>query len=107
MRPPPGGPAVDAGVVCANGTIEYGGPLDGPAGLDSWGDEYICDDGSGSFILAAIGFSEDGQPFDGVWRLTSGTGRYENLAGGGIISVGYGIETDFIIGGVWFADQEN
>ncbi len=100
------GPAVDAGVVCANGTIEYQASLDQPAGFGIWEDEYICDDGSGSFSLAAIGFFEDGQPFDGVWRLTSGTGRYENLAGGGIISGGYGTD-DFTIGGVWLAEDED
>jgi len=100
------GPAVDAGVVCANGTIEFQASLDQPAGFDTWEDEYICDDGSGSFILATIAFFEDG-PVDAVWRLTSGTGRYENLAGGGILSAGYGTETDFIIGGVWFAEDED
>jgi len=110
--PPPtfsaAGPAVDAGVVCANGTIEYGvgASLGGPTGFGIWEDEFICDDGSGSFILATIAFFEDGQPVDAVWRLTSGTGRYENLAGGGILSAGYGTD-DFTIGGVWLAEDED
>lgn len=102
------GPAVDAGVVCAKGTIEFLAPPDQhPAAVGSWEDEYICDDGSGSFTLAANGFFEDTQRFAGVWYLTSGTGRYENLAGGGIVSASYVTETDINIGGVWLTAEED
>jgi hypothetical protein len=92
------GPAVDAGLICPSGTVAFLTFSDSsvglPGSLQRVEDEYTCDDGTGTFILGADVFIilldgggsaqviEEGGEF-GTWRIVSGTGRYEGLAGGG------------------------
>jgi hypothetical protein len=80
------GPAVDAGIVCPTGTQGWTGNQSPPraGALLRWTDNlYTCDDGSGTFILAADVFIQaDGMEY-GVWEIVSGTGNYQSLNGGG------------------------
>jgi hypothetical protein len=85
------GPAVDAGIVCPTGAVEWTGNQLPPrsGALFRWIDNrYTCDDGSGTFILAADVFIKaDGREY-GVWDLGSGTGSYQSLSGGGGVATG-------------------
>lgn len=101
------GEAVDEGAVCASGeslwlgnlTIE-GDPLsdDGMHELFSAGEaysiivqhEYVCDDGSGSFLLnatpeidPALEETQDAPIASATWEIIGGTGDYETLTGSG------------------------
>jgi hypothetical protein len=82
------GPAVDEGVVCSGGDVEEGDFREEVAGLVTIGENtFICDDGSGSFVLETVldrtGFEEEeGLPV-GDWRVLSGTGSYQKLQGQG------------------------
>ena len=96
------GPAVDAGIVCPTGTQEWTGN-EAPSrtgALFRWTDNlYTCDDGSGTFIIAADVFiTADGRDY-GVWDLGSGTGSYQSLSGGG------GVVTFDTDGGRWSDDS--
>lgn len=84
------GPAVDDGVVCAEGiVVDASGQVNGfsPNGFNFQGvKHFICDDGSGEFFVnlqARIDFRK-GTTFN--WNVLSGTGGYESLhgAGGGL-----------------------
>lgn len=103
------GPAVDDGLVCANGTIEFGGNPDAhPAAIWRWEDLHTCDDGSGTFILGVEAFHEDpGQRIAGVWDIPSGTDRYEGLTGGGGVHTTYVPDETVSIGWVWPAENES
>jgi hypothetical protein len=81
------GPAVDAGLMCDEGTVhDNSGNLTGfsPRGFNFQGiKHFICDDGSGQFLVnleARIDFRK-GVTFN--WNVLSGTGDYEDLHGAG------------------------
>jgi hypothetical protein len=79
------GPAVDAGIVCPGGTIEFTGYVPTPihdGSFTRWENRYTCSDGSGTFILGADVFF-DVPENRGIWSIVSGTGAYETLRGGG------------------------
>ena len=94
---PPGpfsasGPAVDDGVVCAEGiVVDASGKVTGfsPNGFNFQGvKHFICEDGSGEFFVnlqARIDFRK-GTTFQ--WNVLRGTGDYEDLHGAGS---GFGI----------------
>ena len=89
---PPGpfvasGPAVDAGLVCAEGTVvQESANVQGFSqnGFNFQGvKHFICDDGSGEFFVnmqARIDFRK-GVTFQ--WNVLSGTGDYVDLQGAG------------------------
>lgn len=81
------GPAVDAGLICASGTIEYDEPEEDPASLElvlwRWEDILTCDDGSGAFRIGVDEYIDIGGAMQGLWNIVSGTGAYEGLRGGG------------------------
>jgi hypothetical protein len=81
------GPAVDDGVVCAEGTVVDASV--NVAGFSNNGfnfqgiKHFTCDDGSGEFFVnlqARIDFRK-GTTFN--WNVLSGTGDYEDLHGAG------------------------
>ncbi|MCJ7780153.1 MAG: hypothetical protein MUQ27_04955, partial [Acidimicrobiia bacterium] len=75
------GPAVDAGIVCPEGTIEFTDYVTTPirdGSFTRWENRYTCDDGSGAFVLGAdVFFDEPGGVNYGIWNIVSGTGSYE------------------------------
>lgn len=86
------GPAVDAGLACASGTVANAtGKVTGssPTGFNFQGiKHFTCDDGSGEFFInlrARIDFSR-GVTFQ--WNVLRGTGDYARLHGAGS---GFGI----------------
>ncbi len=102
------GPAVDAGLVCPEGTIDYtpDPESDVPGVLWRWEDLYTCDDGSGTFLLGVDEYIEDGDAIFGVWNIVSGTGEYEALRGGGATDSIYG-GFDASTGRMWLGTNEN
>lgn len=84
------GPAVDAGVICPAGTAGYVA-----GGNNRWEDEYVCDDGTGTFIAGAdIYIYADGREY-AAWSIVSGTGLYADVTGGG------GTDTGPADNGLW------
>lgn len=71
------GPAVEAGLICPIGTADW---VDGHE--NRWEDEYVCDDGTGTFIAGAD-IHIAGERLYESWTIVSGTGAYANLTGGG------------------------
>ena len=106
------GPAVDAGLICAEGTTEFiGGPfVENPMVLWRWEIEYTCGDGTGTFVLGSdlyIGSSlDEGPEVFGVWNIISGTGDYADLRGGGATDSDAPIH-DTSIGRLWTATDDN
>jgi len=103
------GPAVDAGLVCAEGTIGYtpNPDVDTLGVLWRWEDEFICGDGTGTFLLGVDVYIEDSAPlFFGVWSIVTGTGSYAELRGGGGTDSDGG-EYDASIGRLWVAPNDN
>ena len=84
------GPAVDAGLICSSGTADW------VNGHDSrWEDEYVCNDGSGTFIAGAdIHIYRNDRLYES-WTIVSGTGAYANMTGGG------GADTGPTDSGLW------
>jgi hypothetical protein len=104
------GEAVEEGVVCAAGESLWlgnlavdGEPLSDEAmnELYTSGDaysivvqhEYVCDDGSGSFMLDAtpvidpsLEETQDAPVASSSWVITGGTGPYESLTGSGDVT---------------------
>ncbi len=86
------GPAVDAGLMCSAGSIENQSdflPVD-PAASWHWEYGLVCDDGSGTIVIANDRFEIEGADPDGpiedlVWEVESGTGAYQLLAGAGLM----------------------
>ena len=102
------GVAVDEGVVCESGTMEVdhfespegvtitseeGGALheaaraDGGV-MDSYAvQEFVCDDGSGTFLMklySRVDFAKPGAEQDTpTWEVENGTGDYASLSGSG------------------------
>ena len=78
------GPAVDAGIICSTGTPEFiGNPApQRPEAYHRWVDTYTCADGSGTFVIGNDVIFQDSYEH-GVWNITSGTGAYTALQGGG------------------------
>lgn len=104
------GPAVDAGLICAKGDSEGGRVLDNTvdeSALRRWEDLYTCDDGSGSFIVVVEAFFENTQRLAGVWSISSGTGTYLTLTGGGAGDGDLAAGTAVNIGRVWLTTEEN
>jgi hypothetical protein len=106
------GPAVDAGLVCAAGTIdgtENPDPAE-PGVLWRWEDEHTCDDGSGTFLLGLDVYIDDPPNMRswmmGTWNIVSGTGAYETLRGGGATE-GFFDNYDNSIGRLWYETNEN
>lgn len=103
------GPAVEAGLMCPAGTtelIDAGTPIRSGA-EERWEDRYTCEDGSGSFVLGADIFGYDDDLSFGVWDISSGTGNYAPLAGGGGVvtgSTGANTWSDVSVGGVTIGD---
>ena len=99
------GEAVDKGVLCASGTGEWTGnrTLDGdPLSDEAMGElfnggevytivvghEYVCADGSGTFVLDTYpvidpSLDQDVPVTSVDWGITGGTGDYASLTGGG------------------------
>ncbi len=71
------GPAVEAGLICASGTADWVNGTDW-----RWEDEYICDDGSGTFVAGAD-IQISGERLWESWTILSGTGTYITMSGGG------------------------
>ena len=96
------GPAVDAGLICAEGTTEFiDGPfVDNPMVLWRWEFEYTCGDGTGTFVLGEDDYIEDGPSTFGVWSIVTGTGDYVDLRGGGATPSS---ARDATIGRLWAA----
>ena len=65
-------------------------------GHDSrWEDEYVCKDGSGTFIAGAdIHIYRNDRLYES-WTIVSGTGAYANMTGGG------GADTGPTDSGLW------
>jgi hypothetical protein len=100
------GEAVDDGVVCDSGSWVWTGnrgadgePMDDAAMGAMFeagepftlivGHDYVCDDGSGSFVLdAAVELDPNLDPPDvsATWEINGGTNTYESLKGSGDIS---------------------
>jgi hypothetical protein len=106
------GPAVDAGLVCAAGTIddtENPDPTE-PGVLWRWEDEHICDDGSGTFVLGLDVYFDDPPNMRswmmGTWNIVSGTGAYETLRGGGATE-GFFDSYDISIGRLWYGTNDS
>ena len=104
------GPAVDAGLVCASGTTEFTDESTEPihGGDFRWEDIYTCDDGSGTFVIGADVFVGVGDDETGVWSITSGTGNYESLVGGGgsvTSPTGFSTWSDDMIGRLTIANE--
>ena len=102
------GVAVDEGVVCESGTMEVG-HFESPEGvtitseeggalheaaradggvMDSYAvQEFVCDDGSGAFLMklySRVDFAEPEASFGiPTWGIESGTGDYAGLSGSG------------------------
>jgi hypothetical protein len=102
------GPAVDAGLMCAEGTIDYteDPDVDTPGALWRWEDEYTCSDGTGTFLLGVDEYIEDSPAMFGVWNIVTGTGNYADLQGGGATDSDGG-EYDASIGRLWTATNNN
>jgi hypothetical protein len=103
------GPAVDAGLVCPEGTIGYtpNPDVDTPGVHWRWEDEFICGDGTGTFLLGVDVYIEDSAPmFFGAWNIVTGTGNYSDLQGGGATDSDGG-EYDTSIGRLWTATNNN
>jgi hypothetical protein len=103
------GPAVDAGLVCAEGTIGYtpNPDVDTPGVLWRWEDEFTCSDGTGTFLLGVDVYIEDSSPmYFGAWNIVTGTGNYSDLQGGGA-NDSDGDEYDPSIGRLWTATNNN
>ena len=100
------GPGVDVGVLCASGTLE---DLDAvasefPRVEASWRSRYVCDDGSGSFILTVTGYRfEYGTTSYGVGTVMSGTGDLADLTGGGSVVLEFDPATQTFTGRMWRA----
>lgn len=102
------GPGVDEDAVCPAGNVEFVGDAEPhPAAMWRWEDLYTCDDGSGTFLLRANEFYEDGQHVAGVWDISSGTDGHVSLTGGGGVNTVYTEDQSVIIGWVWPAAGEN
>jgi hypothetical protein len=103
------GPAVDAGLICPEGTIEYTvtPDVDTPGVLWRWEEELTCGDGSGTFLLGVDVYIADSAPrYIGAWNIVTGTGNYEELQGGGGTDYSGG-EYDTRIGRLWTATNDN
>jgi hypothetical protein len=84
------GPAVDAGLICPSGTADW---IDGHE--SRWVDQYVCDDGSGTFVAGAdIHIMTNDRLYES-WTIVSGTGAFANLTGGG------GADTGPTPSGLW------
>jgi len=103
------GPAVDAGLVCPEGTIGYtpNPDVDTPGVIWRWEDELTCGDGTGTFLLGVNVYIEDSAPmYFGAWNIVTGTGNYAELQGGGATDSDGG-EYDTSIGRLWTATNDN
>jgi hypothetical protein len=99
------GPAVDEGVVCAGGwTTDVSLGISGGGGGHTGYHvlkNFICDDGSGSFLLklevrtSPTGFGTYS------WLVVGGTGAYLDLKGSG---TGYGVPTDYGVHDLFFGN---
>lgn len=81
------GPAVDAGIICPAGTVNFVGKAV----------FYSCDDGTGTFIVrydVFIDLAADVREY-GIWTIASGTGNYQSLTGGG------GFDTSVTLPDTW------
>ncbi len=92
------GVAVNRGVVCADGwTIDVGVTVTG-ANNRSGGATYhvlkdfVCNDGSGSFLLKFEVRADDSRSRPYSWMVAGGTGAYSHLAGSGS---GYSVAADY------------
>ncbi|MEN8114495.1 MAG: hypothetical protein ABFS21_08910 [Actinomycetota bacterium] len=102
------GPAVDAGIVCAEGTIDYTNDPEPstPGVLWRWEDIFTCGDGTGTFILGVDEYIESGGAMYGVWNIVSGTGDYANANGGGATDSVFE-DYDASTGRLWLEAGEN
>ena len=121
------GVAVEEAAVCESGTTTRG-HLESPEGeiitLDEAGElyeaawvdggvvdlysvqEFVCDDGTGTFVLKVRTRGDSAKPFSEqdipTWEVESGTGDYTDLSGSGEVSMDLGgaspNETDEIVG---------
>ncbi|TFG63127.1 MAG: hypothetical protein E4H28_06815 [Gemmatimonadales bacterium] len=100
------GPAVDAGLICAEGTTEFiDDPFaDNPRVEWRWEIEYTCGDGAGTFVLGEDHYIEDGPAVFGVWSIVTGTGNYADPRGGGATPSS---ASDATIGRLWAATRDN
>lgn len=81
------GPAVDAGIICPAGTVDFVGKAV----------FYTCDDGTGTFVVGYdtfISIEADVREY-GIWNIVSGTGNYQSLTGGG------GFDTSVTLPDTW------
>jgi hypothetical protein len=101
------GPAVDAGLICPTGTLEY---TDDPGSdepvLWRWEDLLTCDDGSGAFLIGVDEYIDVNGAMYGVWNIVSGTDAYVGLQGrGGTDSVFDSYDAS--IGRLWYQSDED
>lgn len=81
------GRAVDTGLLCPGGGVEEMDARFDAAGTGFAENTFVCDDGSGSFVLETVieedpEFAGEGLPVS-AWTVISGTGSYEELQGHG------------------------
>lgn len=104
------GPAVDEGLICDIGTLEYTGePEEDPAAetvLWRWEDILTCNDGSGAFRIGVDEYIDVNGAMYGIWNIVSGTGAYEGLQGGGGTDSVFD-SYDASIGRLWQAPDED
>jgi hypothetical protein len=106
------GPAVEAGVICATGSIDYTDNPEAPGlgVLSRWEDIYTCEDNSGTFILGVDEYIEIEPAMYGIWKIVSGTGNYESMNGGGGTDGGTDSisgDYDMSTGRLWFPTDKN
>jgi len=102
------GPAVEAGIICATGSIDYTEDPE-PIGLGvllRWEDIYTCEDNSGTFILGVDEYIVIEPAMYGIWNIVSGTGNYQSMNGGGGTDSIFG-DYDISMGRLWFPTDEN
>lgn len=80
------GPAVDVGIVCAEGTWTMTDVVeDYEKQTSTWKGVYVCDDDSGGFTFDVATKFEIGDTLNhfGEWSVLEGTGAYLGLTGSG------------------------
>jgi hypothetical protein len=86
------GPAVDAGTICSEGTTDmFNLQYNQAEQTEVWEEVFTCSDGSGTFRMEySASYLTVGEKvkYSGGWKIISGTGAYEALAGSGRISNG-------------------
>jgi len=103
------GSAVDAGVACAEGTIDLlgGSRLHDEVAFARWEDEFTCSDGSGTFVGGVDDYIFEDDRSRGPWNIVSGTGAYAAMSGGGIFATIPNERYQLRLGRLWYETGED